>query len=305
MSSLARGLDRFVDRIEGSAQLDPLADRLAAIVRPALPDGPVRDAASGTPVGHPLHPALVAVPIGAWLGAAYLDLVGDTSSRDAAQRLVGLGVLAAAPVAATGISDWLDTADGERRVGLVHWALNSTAVSLYAGSWLARRRGHRTAGVALSFTGAVLVGAAGWLGGHLAYAMGVGVDTTAFLSFPAKWTDVAAAEDVAPGQLVRVSVDGVAVVLWRPDGEHGRGRRVVGLADRCTHRGAPLDEGTVEGDCLVCPWHGSEFDLHDGSVRRGPATRPQPSFEVRERAGRVQIRRPDEHRSLRTNPVGA
>jgi nitrite reductase/ring-hydroxylating ferredoxin subunit/uncharacterized membrane protein len=299
MNSLARVLDWFIERIEQSSALDPIADRLAAVVRPVLPDGPLRDVASGTPMGHPLHPVLVAAPIGSWLGASYLDLAADTSCRDSARRLVGLGVLTALPAATTGVSDWLDTDRAERRVGLAHWALNYTAVSLYAGSWLARRRGHDATGVGLALGGAALLVAAGWLGGHLAYAMGVGVDTTAFLHLASEWTDVIAAADLPRGLPVRASAEGVAIVLLRSaDG-------VVALAGRCTHRGAPLDEGTLEDDCLVCPWHGSTFDVHDGSVRRGPATRPQPTFEVRERTGRIEIRRPDEQRSLRTNPVGA
>jgi nitrite reductase/ring-hydroxylating ferredoxin subunit/uncharacterized membrane protein len=297
MNSLARALDRVVERIEQPSVLDKIADRLASVVRPVLPDGPVRDVASGTPVGHPLHPAIVAVPIGTWLAASYLDVAGDEQARASARRLIGVGVLAALPVATTGVSDWLDTDGAERRVGVAHWALNYTAVSLYAGSWLARRRGHHSTGVGLALGGAALVSAAGWLGGHLAYAMGVGVDTTAFLHLAADWTDVAAADDLPTGLPIRVDVDGTAVVLVRSDDG------VFALADRCTHRGAPLDEGQLEKDCLVCPWHGSRFDVHDGSVRRGPATRPQPTFAVRERDGRIEIRRPDEQRSLRTNPV--
>jgi nitrite reductase/ring-hydroxylating ferredoxin subunit len=93
-------------------------------------------------------------------------------------------------------------------------------------------------------------------------------------------------------------VDGVPVLLSRSNG------RVVALADRCTHRGAPLHEGKIEDGCIVCPWHASRFRLTDGSVVRGPATRPQPGFEVRIVAGRVEIRRPDEMRSLRSNPAG-
>lgn len=295
MNSLARVLDGLVKRIEGADGLDRPADLLAKVVRRSLPDGPVRDVASGTPAGHPLHPALVAVPMGAWLSASYLDLTG--SNEAAARRLVGLGLLSALPAAASGGSDWLDTAGPERRVGFVHAALNWTAISLYGASWLLRKRDRHSAGAALSLAGAGTLGAAGWLGGHLAYALGVGVDTTAFLALSPDWTDVAAADDLPLGLPVRATADGVAIFLLRTDSG------VVALADRCTHRGAPLDEGTVEGDCIVCPWHDSKFDVHDGSVKRGPATRPQPVYEVREVEGRIEIRHSDEQSSLRTNPV--
>ena len=54
--------------------------------------------------------------------------------------------------------------------------------------------------------------------------------------------------------------------------------------------GGPLDEGEREGDTVVCPWHGSRFDLCTGEVRGGPAVYPQPRYEARVRAEKVEIR---------------
>jgi phenylpropionate dioxygenase-like ring-hydroxylating dioxygenase large terminal subunit len=108
---------------------------------------------------------------------------------------------------------------------------------------------------------------------------------------------VAAEADVVSGRLLAASAGGVPVLLTRaPDGTP------VVLADRCTHRGAPLHEGELRDGCIVCPWHGSEFAL-GGSVVRGPATRPQAAYEVQVVDGRVLVRRADEPRTLRTNPV--
>ena len=78
--------------------------------------------------------------------------------------------------------------------------------------------------------------------------------------------------------------------------------RLRALGDRCTHRGAPLHEGTLVDGCIECPWHASRFSLDDGAVVRGPATRPQPAFEVQVSGGRVRVRR-DEERALRRNPA--
>ena len=78
--------------------------------------------------------------------------------------------------------------------------------------------------------------------------------------------------------------------------------RVRALVDRCTHTGAPLREGELVDDCIQCPWHASRFSLDDGAVVRGPATRPQPAFEVHAGRGRVQVRRA-EQRALRVNPA--
>jgi nitrite reductase/ring-hydroxylating ferredoxin subunit len=64
------------------------------------------------------------------------------------------------------------------------------------------------------------------------------------------------------------------------------------LADRCSHMSGPLSDGDLDGGCLTCPWHGSMFRIEDGSVARGPATAPQPAFQVREVGGALQIMLP-------------
>ena len=294
MTRLARAAERLIDTLERTEVLDGAADAVAAVVRRVVRPGVVEDTLSGTQVGHPVHPAVVAVPIGAWLSANVLDLLGGDEAATSAVQAIGL--IGAVPAAATGASDWLSTAGPERRVGLVHAVSNYSAIALHASSLVARRRGKPAAATALGLAGSALAGAGGWLGGHLAYALGVGVDTTVFQQFPAEWTDAVADADVRSGELVRAEVTSVPVLLARVSG------RVVAYADRCTHRGAPLDEGALADGCVTCPWHDSVFDLEDGSVVSGPATRPQPALEVRVVAGRVQVRR-TEHRTLRTNPV--
>jgi nitrite reductase/ring-hydroxylating ferredoxin subunit/uncharacterized membrane protein len=292
---IAAALERVLDRIERAEILDKPGHVLVGAIDKAVPKGKARDLASGTPLGHPLHPVLVAIPIGSWTAASYLDVTfGD---RKAAQRLVGYGILAALPTALTGANDWSTTDGAERRVGLVHAVLTDVALGLYAASWLARRRGNHLRGVGLSLAGATALVGAGWLGGHLAYALGVGVDTTAFQQFPDEWTDVAAEADVPVTQAIEGDAGGVPVLLARHDG------RVVALSDRCTHRGAPLHEGSVSDGCVTCPWHESVFALADGAVIAGPASRPQPVAEVQVVDGRVQVRR-SSARTLRTNPTG-
>jgi len=282
----AHTLDELADRVEHASVLDGPASALAKVVDRALPRGSVRDVASGVPLGHPAHPLLVSVPIGSWTAATYLDLTrGD---RKAARRLVGLGVLAAVPAALTGSNDWLTTAKAERRIGLVHAAMNNAAVVLYSASWIARRRGRHGRGVLLSLAGLTITGASGWLGGHLSYALGIGVDTTAFQDLPSDWTDACAEADVPDSGAVQVDVGGVPVLLARDGGT------VVALADRCTHRGGPLHEGEIADGCVTCPWHGTRFALRDGTVQRGPGTRPQPTLQVRLEQGRVHVRRADE-----------
>lgn len=293
---LPAALERLAQGIEHAQFLDTPGEVASGVLRRVVPAGRLRNMLSGTPLGHPLHPVLVALPVGAWSAASYLDLTGG--NRDAARRLVALGNLVALPTALSGAADWLSTSGAERRVGLVHSALNSVALVLYTGSWLERHRGRWTRGVLLSLAGAAVAGGAGWLGGHLVFALGVGVDTTSFQQAPEEWTDVAAESDLPERVASVVDANGVPILLVKADG------RLFALADRCTHRGGPLHEGTVSGACITCPWHGSVYRITDGSVVAGPTTRPQPVAEVRVVDGRVQVRRSAEARALRSNPVG-
>lgn len=292
--TLSERLDQSIERVEQAHQLDPIGRGLRRGLRFVLRSDTVRDALSGRPMGHPLHPTLVLVSGGSLLSASALDLTGGAEMRPAARRLIGIGLLSAVPTALAGWADWLDTEDAESRAGMVHAASNTVALAAFATSWRSRGRGRR--GLLSALVGTSALGVGGWLGGHLAFADGVGVDTTAFQAGPTDWQAVASANDVSD-DLTQVTVDGVPLLLTRVDGQ------VVALADRCTHRGGPLTEGRREGDCVVCPWHSSVFSLRRGQVVKGPATRPQPTYEVRERAGQIELRRV-EQRSLRRNPVG-
>jgi nitrite reductase/ring-hydroxylating ferredoxin subunit len=166
----------------------------------------------------------------------------------------------------------------------VHAVSNVAALSLYGASLVARRRGAQRRGRLLGLAGAAALGVGGHLGGHLSYAKAVGVDATALGAGLDDWTDAGAAADLLDDVPVCRSVAGVDVLLVRHDGQ------VLALADRCSHRGGPLHEGTVEDGCVTCPLHGSRFRLSDGSVERGPSPYPQPTFAVRETAGRLEVR---------------
>lgn len=273
------------ERIGELAAVDRFADPLHRAVGAALPRGPRKDALHGVWLGHPLHPLLTDLPIGFWTSAWVLDIVGGRRSRPAARRLVGLGVLSAVPTVAAGFADWSELERPERRVGAVHAVANAAATGLYALSYLARRRGRPGAGVALGWAGATAATAGGYLGGHLAYRRAAAVNRNADVAPQVDWAPVS----LPPGQderpLARGDLGGVPVVVAStPGGRHA-------LAARCSHLGGPLDEGQLVGDgCLRCPWHASTFRLDDGGVVSGPATAPQPAYEVRELDGRTEVR---------------
>lgn len=253
----------------------------------------VKDMLQGTWLGHPLHPALVAVPLGAWTTAALLDLVG---ARRGADTALGFGILAALPTAASGLVDWSYTQGKPRRLGLAHATLNSAALTCYTTSWLARKAGRRGLGIALSTVGLSLVSMAGYLGGELSYSLGQGVNRNAWSPEveqvgpnPTAFVPVIKADEVREGRVtgaeVKVGDATVPLVLMR------KGREILALNGTCSHLGGPLAEGKLVDEwCVECPWHGSRFDFRDGAVAQGPSAYSQARFEVREVDGMVEVR---------------
>jgi nitrite reductase/ring-hydroxylating ferredoxin subunit len=260
--------------------LDEVAEPVQAAVN-AVPQ-PLRDVLDGVWFGNPLHPALTDVPIGAWSAAFVLDLAGSP----AADQALGVGILGAVPTALTGLNDWSHLKDDARRIGTVHALLNSMALALNVASYVARRDGHRGLGRLLS--GVAYAGTlfSAHLGGHLSFGLGVRVNRTAFESPRDRYAPVCDEEELNGGKLVGVELEGEAVVVSRSE-ESGE---VCAIAATCSHLGGPLDQGSREGDTVVCPWHGSRFDLCSGEVRGGPAVYPQPRYEARVRSGKVEIR---------------
>jgi nitrite reductase/ring-hydroxylating ferredoxin subunit/uncharacterized membrane protein len=277
-------LESAMKRLERADALDELAGKLADVVGTATRPRLVKNALSGTWLGHRLHPALIPMPIGFWSGALLFDLVATRRARWAADVLVGAGVATAVPTAAAGLSDWADAEPEARRVGLVHAGVNTLAVACYSASLVARLLGGRKAGFGLSLAGAAAMGAGGYLGGHLAYVQAVGVERRRFAGGPAEWTAVLDEAELAEGRPRVVEAGGAEVLLYREGG------RLHALWATCTHEGGPLAEGDFADGCVRCPWHGSTFRLADGKVVRGPAAASQPVYEVRLADGKVEVR---------------
>jgi nitrite reductase/ring-hydroxylating ferredoxin subunit len=268
-------------------QLAELAEPLEPVAEPvqeavtSVPQ-PVRDVLDGVWFGNPLHPALTDVPLGAWSTAFALDLVGS----EAADGALAVGILGAVPAAVTGLNDWSHLKDDSRRIGIVHALLNTAALTLNIASYTARRSGHRSVGRMLSGVAYAGTLVSAHLGGHLSFGLGVRVNRTAFESPRDRYAPVCEEEELNGGKLVGVELEGEAVVVSRSE-ETGE---VCAIAATCSHLGGPLDHGKRDGDTVTCPWHGSRFDLCTGEVQGGPAVYPQPRYEARLRAGKVEIR---------------
>jgi nitrite reductase/ring-hydroxylating ferredoxin subunit/uncharacterized membrane protein len=281
----ATPFEPLLEQVEAAGALDAPAKQIGKAVRGAVEPGPVRDAIAGTWLGHALHPLLTDVVIGSFTSATLLDLLGgdDRSVR----KLIGVGIAAYPVTALTGATDWADAEpvdDAVRRTGLVHATTNLLGLGLYTASLAARRRGNPGRGRALAVGGAGVLALGGYLGAHLTFAKGIGPDQTVFDAGEPDWTPVEA-PDLQPGEPVRVIAGDTPVLLVRS------GARVLAIHDRCSHRGCSLAGGEVEGEDVVCACHGSRFSLADGSVLRGPATAPQPAFDVREGDAGIEVRR--------------
>jgi nitrite reductase/ring-hydroxylating ferredoxin subunit/uncharacterized membrane protein len=266
----------------------PLSEAVRAFFENAGPAGATaKNALHGVWLGHPLHPVFTDIPIGAWTTALALDArevtTGDAAYGRAADFAVAVGLVGAAGAAVTGLNDWSETEGRSRRLGLLHGLLNVTATALIAGSYALRRSGSRSAGRAATAAGFGVALGAAYLGGSLVYRERIGV-THAAVAEPEEFTPVLESAALPDNSMRKAAIEDASFVVVR------QGEQVCALAHSCAHLGGPLSEGTLKDGSVVCPWHGSEFALEDGRVLNGPATEPQPCFQVREQAGRIELR---------------
>lgn len=281
---------QLLTRLEQSSRLDRLGDRAQRAAFSVLRTRRIRDILHGVWLGHPLHPALVQTPIGAWTSAAVLDLM--PGPRRPATVLVAVGTASALPAAVAGWNDWAAQSREQRRVGVVHAVVNLAAVALYAGSLGARLRGRHGLGRGLGFLGLAVVSGGAYLGGHLAYKQGAAVNqgVPELRRIEDGWHPIAELASLPEATLVTRQVDDVGVIVYRDGGE------ITVMLERCAHQSGPLGEGEVtrvDGHaCVVCPWHGSTFQLNGGEVVHGPAGTDQQVLPTRVVSGVLETRLP-------------
>jgi nitrite reductase/ring-hydroxylating ferredoxin subunit len=271
---------------QATAVIDPVYDRVRGNPVVELMHG-------GRWLGHSLHPALSDLPIGFWSATLLLDSAGQDApvrgSRlgprlDPSSTLTAAGIAAAAATAATGVADWNVSDAEDRRVGLFHGLLNGAGTLIQSASLAARLSGHRRTGRSLGAVGLGVTVAAAYVGGHLVQGRAVMVNRVATHTGPQRWVKAVAEEELPERTPTGVEVEGRQVLLFRADGE------VHALDDVCSHAGALLHRGEVDGCTVVCPLHLSVFDLRDGHIVRGPAHHPQPVLPARVRNGWIEVR---------------
>jgi nitrite reductase/ring-hydroxylating ferredoxin subunit len=286
-------LIRLIDVIGRQTWLDGLGSQLQDLVTATFdmlgPDTrALRNLLHGTWLGHPLHPVLTDVALGGWTVAVTLDAFDDGTDDGAlsagADAAVGLGLLCALGSALTGANDWQHTDGTARRLGVAHALLNVGATGFMAASLIARLAGQRSSGRLLAALGIGAGTLSAYIGGDLVYDQQVGVNHASSQSGPDEFTALLADADLKDDEPRLAEVGGTRIVLLRHAG------RIHALIETCSHLGGPLSEGTLRDGGIVCPWHGSRFDLDDGRVLDGPATFPVPSLDVRVENGQILVR---------------
>jgi nitrite reductase/ring-hydroxylating ferredoxin subunit len=287
----------FLDRLSDVSAFDKTIEPARVAVNKVLQPQVFKDLLHGTWLGHPLHPVLAMVPVGTWLSAGLLDALPRT--RSAATVLIGTGVAASVPAALAGAADWSEQEIGVRRLGAVHAVANTVALSMYVGSLVARAKGSATLGRVLAYGGLGLAGGSAAIGGHMSYAQSAGASHSASTAraLTSEWIDLGPLDDLPDGRPALRTGQGHGAPV--PLAVVRRGARVDVFLSSCSHLGGPLAEGSVEEvrgeSCLVCPLHGSAFDLDDGQPRRGPAASAQDKLAVEYVAGHVRARLAGRH----------
>ncbi len=277
----------------------------------------LKDLLQGKPFGHPLHPALVHLPIGLFVFSLLLDATslladdGNPLVRGAFYTLL-FGVVTALVAAIPGLVDWSEIrADHPaKKTATTHMLLNIAAVAVFAVDLVLRfnqQGDERTSALPLllSSAGIGILSVSGYLGGTLVYDDGIAVgrhrrqsatpERTVAVSGKESaggFVAVADADSLADRETLRVEVDGTVMTIANVGGE------CFAFQEFCTHRFGPLSEGALLDGEIECPWHRSRFNMRTGKVTQGPAKIDLKTFDVAQRDGKILVstvehRRPD------------
>lgn len=277
------------DRITQQGWMKPAEKALEKTAMASVEHPPrrLKNFLHGTWLGHPLHPALIELPIGAFTVATILDLLGRSRRtkryQAGADAAVGIGLISATAAATTGLAEWSHTGGTARRVGVLHAIFNGGATTFYLASWLLRRRGQRSAAIGSGLAGWFMLAIGAFIGGRLVYNHRIGVDH-AQREGPEEFTAVFPEHELLENEPHRAEINGVGILLVKQNG------RIFAIGERCAHMGGPLAEGKLEDGTIRCPWHGSRYRLDDGKVIEGPSAYSQPCFETRVRDGQIEVR---------------
>ena len=246
---------------------------------------------------HPLHPILIAFPVAFFTGTLLLDLYALISGTDGlwqlGKYLAMAGIVSAVAAAIPGLVDYLYTVPPEssaKKRATKHALLNSTMLLLFVAATFLRDDRASVLIVLIEALAVGLMSVAGWMGGTLVYRNQIGVDpryaqagkwSEAYFETSQQPIEAATADELKVNQMKLLHVGKKRIVLARSEEGY------AAFDDRCTHRGASLAGGAMICGTVQCPWHGSQFDIHNGAVKAGPAKEKIATYPVEVRDGKV------------------
>ena len=223
---------------------------------------------------------------GGWGFRVAAAMSGNDDLKTVSRYLVPAGLVAGLVAAVPGLVDYLGSVPPQssaKQRATKHALLNVTSLALFAAGWLAARKRDNALPLALHSIGTATLCAGGWMGGTLAYRNQIGVDHR--YANAGKWQDEyvdtekpealeAVAHNLEVNQMKLVHAGGRRIAVGRT------GKGYVAFQDRCTHKGGPLSDGVLMCGTVQCPWHGSQFDVHTGEVKAGPAEKNIETYDV-------------------------
>ncbi|HEY3160544.1 MAG TPA: DUF2231 domain-containing protein [Vicinamibacterales bacterium] len=246
---------------------------------------------------HPIHPMLIPFPFAFLTGGWGFGVAGAVSGNDdlktVSRYLVPAGLVAGLVAAVPGIVDYLVSVPPQssaKERATKHALINVASLALFAVGWLAGRRRDSMVTLAAQGVGTASLCVGGWMGGTLAFRNQIGVDHR--YADAGRWqeervdpADEKAIEEAAHGlsvnQMKLVHIGNTRVAVGRT------GKGYVAFQDRCTHKGGPLSDGTLMCGTVQCPWHGSQFDVHTGEVKAGPAEKNIDTYDMRRQEKKI------------------
>src|SRR5439155_11029082 len=230
---------------------------------------------------------------GGWGFGVAAAVSGNEDLKTVSRYLVPAGLVAGLVAAVPGLVDYLGSVPPQssaKERATRHGLINVGSLALFALSWLAGKKRRRALPLAMQSIGTATLCVGSWMGGTLVYRNQIGVDHR--YANAGKWQEETAgaddtnaiedaAHDLAVNQMKLVRAGGKRIAVGRT------GKGYVAFQDRCTHKGGPLSDGVLMCGTVQCPWHGSQFDVHTGDVKAGPAEKKIETYDVHTRQKKI------------------
>jgi len=232
---------------------------------------------------------------GGWGFGVAAAVSGHEDLKTVSRYLVPAGLVAGLVAAVPGLVDYLGSVPPQssaKERATRHALINVSSLALFALSWLAGKKRRGALPLAMQSIGTATLCVGSWMGGTLVYRNQIGVDHR--YANAGKWQEETAGADdanalgeaahgLAVNQMKLVRFGGKRIAVGRT------GKGYAAFQDRCTHKGGPLSDGVLMCGTVQCPWHGSQFDVHSGAVKSGPAKEQIATYRVDEQQNAVRL----------------